>query len=1154
MSLAPPADKERKKRIVRGLRGRGLEQALADPDLRRDMEAEANSTTPKKIVTWDLLEVADAARRARLARPSLAFSIFTADVIIVPGFLASQLEDTAPGGKGLIWVDPGLLADASELLDLSLAQNTDDDGTPGVSIVPDGAIPAIYFGLRSALTASRYSVTEFGYDWRKHVDISATALANIIRDRANSKPRPLHLVAHSQGSLIARRALQLLGPDLGRQLVDNLVLLGPATAGSFSAAFGIAGTHELLDTVQRYGVDPPLGFDKTLQSMTGLYQLLPWRTEPVDGTEADKAIQWVQANFPPPKPPDSKLVGFRDPSAWKSGVDARRLREDSGWGEGIDASYLNDRTTIILGDQPTVGGAMYDGFGKLVPDPAFATTGDGTVPESMARIAGVNRLFKATGAEHMMLPATWGVIVAVRDILAGRTPSLETVGAAALAARPPESRNVLRLGTPQSPEDFFGVKRAPLESPKDGAAAPAGPTPKPDTNGSARAIPIATFLTPGPGNIAEVSPPVSRRLKVYSFDPLFASDLDNLSVAQLTVELPWEFADGSRLEPGPVGEYLEVVDFDSTSRCFYPPVDLNHPHLLAQDGIPISEGDPRFHQQMAYAVVMNTIRHFEVALGRKTLWAPNLPRNQYGEVEIPPGHTAEDEYVRRLRVYPHAMREQNAYYSPERKALLFGYFPADGPDVGNNLPGGMVFSCLSYDILAHETTHALIDGLHRFFIQPSNPDVLAFHEGLADIVALLQHFSHADVLKHQIAKTRGNLKGESSLGVLAAQFGEATGNRGALRAYLGRRSDDGKSWEPIEPDPNAIRTQTEPHTRGAILVAAVFRAFANIYENRVKDLRRIATGGTGILPDGDIHPDLVNRLADEAAKSARHVLRMCLRALDYAPPIDLTFGEYLRALITADYDLVRDDDLRYRVSIVAGFRDWGIYPSQVRSLSVDSLLWNQPARRVIFGLRKFFQANSFDDWSLSTDRRESYLRMLDHNRTFHDWLSNPAHLKPESAYELGLCLDPATAPGSIHRKNGKPLFQVHMFRTCRRIGPDGQELTDVVVELIQRRMAFFDDSQQQAIDAVTGDKWKEEDFKDIHPDFYFRGGCTLIIDPKTGSIRYCIRKPIWTKQDDRLAQEKSFRQKQLQGGGAAFNDPRQDTNPFADLHGEHYEE
>ena len=33
-------------------------------------------------------------------------------------------------------------------------------------------------------------------------------------------------------------------------------------------------------------------------------------------------------------------------------------------------------------------------------------------------------------------------------------------------------------------------------------------------------------------------------------------------------------------------------------------------------------------------------------------------------------------FVRRLRIYPHAFRGANAYYSPEKKALLLGYFPA----------------------------------------------------------------------------------------------------------------------------------------------------------------------------------------------------------------------------------------------------------------------------------------------------------------------------------------------------------------------------------------------------------------------------------------------------------------------------------------------
>ena len=95
-----------------------------------------------------------------------------------------------------------------------------------------------------------------------------------------------------------------------------------------------------------------------------------------------------------------------------------------------------------------------------------------------------------------------------------------------------------------------------------------------------------------------------------------------------------------------------------------------------------------------------------------------------------------------------------------------------------------------------------------------------------------------------------------------------------------------------------------PHSRGAILVAAVFDAFLAIYETRTADLMRISTGGAGVLSAGAIHPDLVHRLAAEAVKSAKHILDMCIRALDYIPPVDITFGEYLRGLITADRRVV----------------------------------------------------------------------------------------------------------------------------------------------------------------------------------------------------------------------------------------------------------
>src|SRR4029077_20657136 len=103
--------------------------------------------------------------------------------------------------------------------------------------------------------------------------------------------------------------------------------------------------------------------------------------------------------------------------------------------------------------------------------------------------------------------------------------------------------------------------------------------------------------------------------------------------------IPWEL----KLEPGPVGEYLEVVDYDPASACFYAPVDLSDPFLLAQDGLAPSEGNPHFHQQMVYAVSMITIRNFERALGRTALWSPHRYKDEAGKYH--------EDFVPRLRIY-----------------------------------------------------------------------------------------------------------------------------------------------------------------------------------------------------------------------------------------------------------------------------------------------------------------------------------------------------------------------------------------------------------------------------------------------------------------------------------------------------------------------
>jgi hypothetical protein len=612
--------------------------------------------------------------------------------------------------------------------------------------------------------------------------------------------------------------------------------------------------------------------------------------------------------------------------------------------------------------------------------------------------------------------------------------------------------------------------------------------------------------TDGTETVIDVPP--FRRLRIYAFDPSLDTRMDTAVINRATVKVPWE-----TVSPGPVGEYLELIDFDPASRCFYAPIDLSHPYLLAEDGMEPSEGSPQFHQQMVYAVAMTTINHFEKALGRAALWAPQITKGKDGKEE--------ETYVPRLRIYPHALRVANAYYSPPKKALLCGYYPAVATRPGQHMPRGIVFTCLSHDIVAHETTHALLDGMNRRYLEPTNPDVLAFHEAFADIVALFQHFSMPEVLRHQIAHTRGDLASQNMLGQLAQQFGETTGRYGALRDALGKVNPQTGGWEPTQPDPTEMEREFKPHERGSILVAAVFDAFLSIYKSRIADLLRIATSGSGVLPAGSLHPDLVNRLAVEASKSARHVLSICIRALDYCPAVDLTFGEYLRAIITADYDLVREDDLGYRIAFIEAFRRRGIYPLDIRTLSVESLRWQPPGIFIPESEMTALLDPDFLDltmsWNLANNRELIFDHLVTQRTVLRDRILEKLKQYPEASRAFGLdfkgVINPANADDPVNRESG---IEVSSLRPARRIGPDGQHLTDIVIEIVQRRwepLASPDGDGKSA--AATAPP-----LADAPGGFWFRGGCAVVFDQQQRRVRYCILKDI--NSENRLKRQREF--------------------------------
>ncbi len=556
----------------------------------------------------------------------------------------------------------------------------------------------------------------------------------------------------------------------------------------------------------------------------------------------------------------------------------------------------------------------------------------------------------------------------------------------------------------------------------------------------------STFRPSATEGIAQVA---RRPLKIFASDPLQGRTFGNRARIEVDNEL---------LQPGPVGARLEVIDYDGHTKSFYTPVDLNHPSILLQGGLDPSEADPRFHQQMVYAVAMRTLENFDRALGRK--------------LRLGSGSRKGGASYERLRLFPHAFYGANAFYQPALNAILFGYFRADADDVGPNLPGQTVFTCLSHDVIAHEMTHAIVDRLRPMFLEPSNPDVLAFHEGFADIVALLQHFSFPEILREQLQRTRLDIRSPTTLVQLAQQFGYATGTGKALRSALN------------VPGTRLSEKVIEPHQRGSVLVAAVFDGFFKTYQRRIADLVRIATGGTGTLPQGDLHPDLVSRIAGEASRTAQRILDMCIRAFDYLPPVDVTFGDFLRAIITADFELVPQDEHDCRGAMIEAFRLRGIYPAGVGSLAEESLLWD----RVETKLPKL------DDKAMSLIGTTFVHAVHAFDTGSQPQIDTPTDAEPDDpeGYAVDVNKELAVALHGYAMKYTQQLglnpalrTQVRGFHPVFRVAPSGRLLIELVVQFAQ-----VDRSRTTQFGGVP-----------------FRGGCTLVAS-STGTCRYLVAKPM----------------------------------------------
>src|SRR5688572_3120800 len=480
-----------------------------------------------------------------------------------------------------------------------------------------------------------------------------------------------------------------------------------------------------------------------------------------------------------------------------------------------------------------------------------------------------------------------------------------------------------------------------------------------------------------------MSSPAPRRtqeLTIIAQDP---SVKVNGQILTAQVSIPAE-----ELAPGPRGYRVQVIDYDSSTGILHPPLEYriledgtyNDPFYKERDEVLLH--DPQFHAQNVYAIIMRTLARFEFALGRRVGWSFL-------------GH--------QLQVAPHAFADANAFYSKDDRALLFGYFPKaerNGQDSVENKPEeanhlkeqrcSWVFTCLSHDVIVHETTHALLDGLRRRYTDPSSPEQAGFHEGFADIVALLSIFSLPQVVeliidKHFIENRKRGAKTvvddpelidveslrfealrESLLTGLAEEVGNESGEadelsgvrKGALRRSVKLTPADYEFEKLVAPE-----QFNEPHLRGEVLVAAVMNAFLLVWVKRIRTLgsktardqrsrfnsQKAAAGTTSMRFVDNVGPEeeLTGflsraRVVEEGASVADYLLTMAIRALDYAPPTDLEFSDFLSAMLTADREIRPDDSkYRFRQTLVQSFEEYDIRPTS-KATGPEIGIWEPP--------------------------------------------------------------------------------------------------------------------------------------------------------------------------------------------------------------------
>lgn len=290
----------------------------------------------------------------------------------------------------------------------------------------------------------------------------------------------------------------------------------------------------------------------------------------------------------------------------------------------------------------------------------------------------------------------------------------------------------------------------------------------------------------------------------------------------------------------------------------------------------------------SFAVVRETLTMYQRVLGGTVIpWAWNT-----GGITDP------------LTVFPRAGVTPNAFYSRSEKALKFFYFTPSGATVP-------VFTCRSLDIVAHETGHAILDGLKPGWLSGGNPPQTGgLHESFGDLTAIFLALSQLDQVETAIAMTKSNLHDKNFLAALAEQFGSALGFPQGLR-----NADNDLKLSQVGNEVHAI---SQVFTGGIYDVLADIFAFEKNRQAATKDPAAILFEVGGRL------------------------CRLLVEAIKAAPGIGATYADVVNNMLSISH--AQGEPPIYRTFIRSRFtvREVVVSPTPLKALHEGKMQWDDP--------------------------------------------------------------------------------------------------------------------------------------------------------------------------------------------------------------------